>query len=153
MTPVKLIHACTLGWMLLVLGFPAPISAKSSRTFGYDYDKIWQTTVRLLRVDYRCPLKELDKDAGFLLFEFAEAGKRHPGSIEFVRTEEGVTVQIQLSTLPGYFENMIESRLSRKLLSEYGEPAVRRSRPSEQAPAQQAPETPPGEAPQAPTHD
>ncbi|MEM6961832.1 MAG: hypothetical protein AAF550_08840, partial [Myxococcota bacterium] len=34
--------------------------------FEYDFDKVWNSAIRVLRVDYRAPIRDRDKDAGYV---------------------------------------------------------------------------------------
>lgn len=112
--------------LVLVLAFAAPSAARRSDRHAYRYEQVWSAVVRLLRVDYRFPVGEKDRDVGFVLFEFVDHGRRYPGSIELARlTEEGrelVQVTLQVPGRPSYVERMILDRLERKLRDSYGAP-------------------------------
>jgi hypothetical protein len=98
----------------------------------------------MLRVDFNSPITEKDRESGYFLFDFADGGKSYPGSAEIVKvTENGVEtarVAIQLPGLPGYYEQMLLDRLTRKLSQDYGAPT------EPKAPDEPAPDAPKKEA-------
>lgn len=97
--------------------------ARREQSFRYPYTRVWETAVRLLRVDLESPIGEKNRDDGYFLFEFPYNGKPTPGSVEVVRVEDGaVRVVIQVPAMPSYVEKMILDKLARKLASEYGAP-------------------------------
>lgn len=93
----------------------------------------------MLRVDFESPITEKDKDSGYFLFTYADAGKQLPGSVEVIKVMENgnetVRVVVQLPALPTYVEQMMLDRLGRKLGLEYGQPQQKPAAGS--APAQQ----------------
>ena len=93
----------------------------------------------MLRVDFESPITEKDKDSGYFLFTYADAGKQLPGSVEVIKVmdngNETVRVVVQLPALPTYVEQMMLDRLGRKLGLEYGQPPAKPAAGS--APAQQ----------------
>jgi len=95
----------------------------------YTFDQTWGTAVRLLRVDMGLEITEKDQAHGYLLFKYTTTGagqKVHTGSIEMVKSpRETVRVTVQLNSLPSYHEQLIIDKLSRKLISEYGDPPKR----------------------------
>ena len=50
------------------------------------------------------------------------------GSIELVETRNGTSVSVQLPSMPHYHEQMIIDSLTKKLVEEYGAPAVDKSK-------------------------
>lgn len=93
----------------------------------------------MLRVDFDSPITEKDKDSGYFLFTYADAGKQIPGSVEVIKVmengNESVRVVVQLPALPTYVEQMMLDRLNRKLGQEYGQPPQKPAAGSQ--PAQQ----------------
>jgi hypothetical protein len=81
----------------------------------------------MLRVDFESPITEKDKDSGYFLFTYPDAGKQLPGSVEVIKVMENgsetVRVVVQLPAMPTYVEQMMLDRLGRKLGQEYGQPA------------------------------
>ena len=119
----------TLGLALLaVLVWAGGAQAKREQTFAYPYSRVWTAAVRMLRVDFNSPITEKDPDSGYFLFDFPESGKSYAGSVEVVRVTENdvdsARVLIQLPGLPGYVEQMLLDRLTRKLGQEYGQPVT-----------------------------
>ena len=97
--------------------------ARREQAFRYPYTRVWETAVRLLRVDLESPIGEKNRDDGYFLFEFPYNGKPTPGSVEVVRVDDGsVRVVVQVPAMPSYVEQMILDKLARKLTSEYGAP-------------------------------
>lgn len=135
------------------LGAPPVASARFSNEVSYTFDQTWQASIRLLRVDLGCQVTDRDEDAGFILFEYPNAGRSYPGSMEIVRSTdsrgvEHVRVSVQVQSMPSYVERMVAERLTRKLRDDFGEPRTRRpARPAEPVPPEQAPDdaAPPSE--------
>ena len=101
--------------------------ARREQAFRYPYTRVWETAVRLLRVDLESPIGEKNRDDGYFLFEFPYNGKPTPGSVEVVRVNDGaVRVVIQVPAMPSYVEQMILDKLTKKLSSEYGAPPEER---------------------------
>ncbi len=144
MPKLRLPAALALILALLALA-SAPASAKSNRKVSYSYEQIWPTAVRFLRVDEGLKILEKDADAGYVLFELSDEGKRFQGSMELVRgqdesTGETVDIIVQISDRPSYMEVSILDRMLKKIRSELGEP----KEAPKQAP-KKAPKTPPAE--------
>jgi hypothetical protein len=110
----------------LALLTPGAASARKQTDLRYPFDQVWNAALRLVRVDMRLPVTDRDADAGYLLFEYLEHGKRYPGSVELVRgdrAERPVTkAVIQVQGMPGYVEQMLLDKLQAKLRAEFGEP-------------------------------
>ena len=116
---------------LLVLGLlgvlaPSGASARKQGELRYPFDQVWNAALRMVRVDMRLPVTDRDAEAGYLLFDYLESGKRYAGSVELVRGERGerplTKTVIQVQGMPGYVEQMLFDKLQRKLRDEYGEP-------------------------------
>lgn len=101
--------------------------ARTASDYPYPVEKVWNASVRLVRVDLGCALGDRDTDAGYFMFEYADNGHRYPGSLEVVRARvegrDGVHVVVQIPAMPSYVERMILDRLARKLVDDFGEPA------------------------------
>lgn len=140
---------------------PSIAEARVSGEVGYSYQQTWQAAVRLIRVDLQCPITDRDEEMGFVLFEYTNAGRTYPGSVEVVRTtdargEERIRVTVQVPAMPSYVERMVYDRLTRKLREDFGEVRTRRRPTTPEAPAEPAePSEPaPGEpAPPAATRE
>ncbi len=122
-----------LSWM------PTSALARVQEDLPWSYTQIFQSSIRLVRVDLGCTITERDEDAGFVLFEYESSGRVHHGSIEFAPTTdrygvEAVRVVVQIPTLPTYVERMILNRLERKLRDEIGPPPRVRRTPVVEAP-------------------
>jgi hypothetical protein len=124
--------ACVLAGLL-------PMSASArEESFSYSYAQVWQTTVRMMRVDFASPITEKDREDGYFFFEYEHDNKKHPGSVQVVRSSkrgrELVRVVIQVPAMPSYVEQMMLDRLERKLGKEHGAPLVRKSEPGKPSP-------------------
>lgn len=101
--------------------------ARTTNDFPYPEDKVWNASLRLVRVDLGCTLGDRDTDAGYFMFDYVDGGRRYPGSLEIVRARvegrDGVHVVVQIPAMPAYVERMILDRLRRKLVDDFGEPA------------------------------
>ncbi len=120
---------------------PSRAFARASSDYRYDMRRVWNASMRLVRVDLGCPLADRDEQAGYFLFEYRDGSRSFPGSVELAETEidgvSGVRVVVKIPALPSYVERMILDRLTRKLTEEYGDPPPVRRRPD---PAPAAPE-------------
>ena len=100
--------------------------ARKQQEFAYRYEQIWNSALRLVKVDLRMPISDKDQDGGYVLFEYIAHGKHYPGSIELVaqpRAARPTTVVIvQVQGQPSYVEQMILDRLGKKLEAEVGAP-------------------------------
>jgi hypothetical protein len=109
-----------------VLVTSEPAYARREDTFSYPFTRVWTTAVRLLRVDFECPITEKDRDEGYFFFEYEDHGKRYPGSVELVPAKVGgvetVRVVIQVPAMPTYVESLMLEKLGRKLLADFGAP-------------------------------
>ena len=110
----------------------------------------------MLRVDFESPITEKDKDSGYFLFSYPDAGKQLPGSVEVIKVmqngNESVRVVVQLAAMPSYVEQMMLDRLGRKLGQDYGQPPAPKPAPppaADGAPAQDGAKGAPKAAPDA----
>ncbi|MBX3230943.1 MAG: hypothetical protein KIT84_36400 [Labilithrix sp.] len=121
------------GAAIAVLGYcalPEPeANAKASYESSYGYDRTWNASMRLVRVDLGFKIQEKDEGAGYLLFDYTspESGKKAvPGSIELVRAKDnGVRVIVQIPQMPTYHEQVMVDSLQRKMRAEYGDPPAK----------------------------
>ncbi len=117
----------------VLLGLPAAARADQDQSFGHRYEQVWSAAVRMVRVDLRFPVTDQDEAIGYVLFEYRDRGRGHPGSIELVRVAEDgrdkVKVVVKIPAMPSYIEQMMLDRLARKLLEEFGEPPAPPRRP------------------------
>jgi hypothetical protein len=131
---------------LATLAAPGLARARAQSDLTYPFAQVWQAAVRLVRVDLHCPITDRDEHVGYLMFEYADGGRHHPGSLELVRTSapdgsERVRVVVQVPAMPSWVERMILDRLARKLRDDYGDPpqAARPSRRRERLPEEAPP--------------
>jgi len=142
--------------LALTLLAPGVGSARKQGDLRYPFDQVWNAALRLVRVDMRLPVTDRDPEAGYLLFEYLDHGKRFAGSLELVRGERGqrpiTKLVVQVQGMPGYVEQMLFDKLERKLHDEFGEP-LEPIRPTPKPPEKKKPvlddngELPPEAAP------
>lgn len=118
-----------LGVLMIALALcldPGHAMARTKGEVTYPFTSVWTTLVRLVRVDLGCAITEKDKDEGYVLFDYQDAGRTVPGTIELVRTKRGsveqVSLVVQIPAMPTYVERMVIDRLERKLREELGAP-------------------------------
>ena len=73
---------------LATVGSASSAEARVSGEVTYSYDQTWQAAIRLVRVDLGCPITDRDEEIGFVLFEYRNAGRAYPGSLEVVRSTD-----------------------------------------------------------------
>lgn len=111
----------------LALLLPEGAGARRSDAHAYRFNQVWSSAIRLLRVDYGFPVRDRDRDIGFLLFDYTDRGRSHPGSLELVpfEAENGqsqIRVTLSIPAMPAYVERMVLDKLTRKLREDHGEP-------------------------------
>jgi len=109
-------------------------SARSDFDSAYGYDRTWNAALRMVRVDMGFKITEQDATNGYLMFEYKspENTKATPGSIELVRSADGVApvrVVVQLAQMPRYHEQLMLDELAQKMRREYGDPPAPRPPP------------------------
>lgn len=119
---------------LIVLAPASPASAKSAYDSAYGFDRTWNASLRLVRVDLGLKVTEKDDTNGYLLFDYKspESGQKPvPGSMEFIKGKDGsVRVVVQIAQMPGYHEQVLVDHLQRKLRTEYGDPPKKAPAPA-----------------------
>ncbi len=113
--------------LLTVCSLASPSLARHEAEHFYRYEQVWGSAVRLIRVDMGFPIREKDKDIGFMVFDYVDSdGSKSPGSVEVLQPREGrregIRVVIKTPKQPGYTEIRILDKLKRKLYEEHGEP-------------------------------
>lgn len=113
-----------LSLILLIIILGSSGFATTTNLLSYPEDETWRATIRVLRIDLNCTIKERDKEGGFILFTFTYNGTTSNGTIEVfkVKTERSyyTKVKITLSSHPGYIESYIMNKLIERLKSDYG---------------------------------
>lgn len=139
-----------------LIAFAAPAWARSEQKLAYPRDQAWPAAVRFLAVDERLALVEKDAEAGYVLFELREEGKRFRGSLEVITiVEDGRTLVrfvLAIEDRPSWIEVAMLRRLERKLRLELGAPAPAPSPRPKDAP-KDAPRAPAPPAPAPPADD
>lgn len=117
---------------------PSLVQARKDTEVRYRFDQVWGATVRLVRVDYRFPIRDRDEEVGYLLFEYKDGNRSYPGSFELIQTrvhgEDRVRIQLTIPAMPGYIERMMLDKLEKKLEDDYGEPPPPRREPDRREP-------------------
>lgn len=112
--------------LFLIVMFTFPAAARRSDDHAYQFEQVWGTVVRLVRVDYGFEVRDRDPDIGYVLFDYRDGNRTYPGSFELIRTEvrgqSQVRVTLQVPAMPSYIERMMLDKLQRKLLEDYGQP-------------------------------
>jgi hypothetical protein len=124
----------------------APVAdARASYESPYGYDRTWNASLRLVRVDNGWKVNEKEESSGYILFDYRspEGNKVSPGSIELVKVPgiDGVVgVLVQLPQMPHYHEQVLLDALTSKMRREYGEPPVRKKAEPPPEPGDAGPE-------------
>lgn len=124
--PPRLLVVVLAATALAILA-TATTHARTQAETGHSADNVWSTALRFLRVDQGFVIKEKDREAGYVLFDYAEGEKKHAGALEIlvVRDEhDRPTTRLVLSipALPRHFEGLLLDKLDRKLREELGPP-------------------------------
>lgn len=114
-------------WVLLIIALAASqAGARTEKHLAYPKSMVWNSCVRMLRVDYHLDIVEKDSKAGYILFEYEEAGMSSTASFEFVddpqEGQPGVKAMLNLVKLPSYLEKRFLEKLEKKLKDEFGPP-------------------------------
>lgn len=109
-----------------LLWIPLDAHARKESEVRYRYDQVWGATIRLIRVDYQFRIRDKDEEVGYLLFDYEDGNRTHPGSVELVRFEERgeerVRIVLTIPAMPSYVERMVLDKLGNKLEKDYGLP-------------------------------
>lgn len=133
------VRAAAFVLALALLVAPGRAAARTTSSLPYASDSIWAAAVRYLRVDRGFPVREKDQDAGYVLFDFPEAGKTYHAALELVALtdEDGritTSVAISIAGLPKRYEAGLLEGLTAKIREERGAatpaPARRPTKPS-----------------------
>lgn len=133
MRALKTITPVKIAAIFCILSFSLPSRANTSRETTYRYNQLWSAAVRFLRVDNGFSVTEQDKETGYILFEYKEAGRTCIGAMELFPKEQNgteiIALKLSIQDMPTYVETVLMDKLVRKLRDEYGvPPAPRRIR-------------------------
>ena len=116
--------ACALGAALWLGALSA--EARTTRELTYTTHQVWTAAVRFVRVDLGATILEKDRGTGYLLFEYRDAGRTSPASLELIPVEANgkrwLKARLSIERLPTYVEGVIFDRLVRRLQEDYGDP-------------------------------
>lgn len=103
------------------------LGAKATRLASWEFDRVWPTSVRFLRLDEGFAIVEKDAETGYVVFEVQRDEKTYRGSLELVRTKDyanrdAVRLILRIAELPIYKEDGVLDRLLIKLAEELGQP-------------------------------
>jgi hypothetical protein len=143
--------------------FSASVGHK--RVLSYPFDQVWPAAIRYLRVDRGYTLRDRDKSAGYVLFEFHLSGSTEAaprfgqGSLEMFPTTDPSgrpSVQLRVSTTAGpiHLAHTILEGVAAKVRAERGQPPPPPAEPPS-APAEPPPRPsdPPDQPPPPPPSD
>lgn len=107
--------------------FVSEAVARSEKSLAYPREQAWPTAVRFFVVDVKAKILERDADAGYVLFELVDDGKKFKGSLELatvvVDGRTGVKLILNIEDRPSWVEIAMLTKLERKLRAELGAPA------------------------------
>ena len=146
---------------VVALALAAPANAKSAYALPYAAPDVWAAAVRYLRVDRGFTIREKDEKAGYVLFDFIEAGRTFHAALELVALTDddgrsSTEAVLNMPDLPQRYELVLLDQLGAKVRQERGAPPPAKPRPAPAAPpkdkdaAKPRPE-PDGGLPRAPT--
>jgi hypothetical protein len=127
----------------LIAGVAEPAAARAEKTLAYQRAEAWPAAVRFLVVDERVKITDKDADAGYVLFELRDEGKRFRGSLEIMTVvRDGRTLVrfvLRIEDRPSWLEIAMLARLETKLRVELGSPSPPPSKPEPAPPAKDEP--------------
>jgi len=130
--PLRGVTGLALG-LAVIVALSAPARARSEKTLAYPRDQVWATAVRFLVVDEHVKITEKDAEAGYVVFELRDDGKRFRGALEVITVvRDGRTLVrfvLQIEDRPSWLELAMLTRLETKLRAELGSPAPAPSAP------------------------
>lgn len=117
---------------IVFLSLCAPLHAKTRKMMNWDYSTLYNTTVRLIRVDMNWEIEDKDRDAGFIIFKYVGKSKKIlRATVEFIKDETGensdaegkspitsVIVQVSIPGVSSVEERMLIDDLNKKLHEE-----------------------------------
>ena len=104
---------------LLLGGTAEPAWARTERKLTHAASKVFQTAIRLLRVDLGLTITDKDEAAGYVVFEVHDQDKIYRGTLELIAVDEGTSrVVLQIDDRPDYMETSMLDKLERKLRTE-----------------------------------
>lgn len=116
-------------WVAVVVALallaPGVTGARSGFSFPYALPVVFNTAVRLLRIDRGCQITERDAEAAYLLFECRdgkESKQVRRGALEVYALPGGVKGHLTLLDEPRYMEQRLLELLGQKLREERGDP-------------------------------
>jgi hypothetical protein len=135
--------------LLLLSGLLAPGAAlaKSEKTLEYTYRSIWSASIRFLRADRGYPIKDKDRENGYILFVYPGSGsvKECMASLEIIPVVdengfERIKLSLGIQHQPSYIEVHLLDKLEQKLRDELGSPPPPRKPAPEKKPEKEKPE-------------
>jgi hypothetical protein len=148
---------CLLAAATVLMAWPRPSLADAEKTLDYRYESVWSGAVRLIRADKGYPVKDQDRDNGYILFVYPGEGsvKECTASLQMFRIVDDrgyrrVKVKLVIQHQPSYVEVAFLEKLEQKLREDYGaapppekEPDKPKQPPKDQPPKDQPPEQKP----------
>lgn len=146
-----------LATLLLLSGLLAPVAAfaKAEKTLDYTYRSIWSASIRFLRADRGYPIKDKDRENGYILFVYPGSGsvKECMASLEIIPVVdengfERIKLSLSIQHQPSYIEVHLLDKLEQKLRDELGSPPPPRKPAPEKKPEKEKPEKPADKTPE-----
>jgi hypothetical protein len=130
MQKIALVVALTL----VSLGLAQPAAARTQMESPYSYRQTFGSALRLVKVDMRLEVTEVNAEWGYLLFEYVSpdsGARKNHASIQFVESDATGTVQVamQVPQMPSYHEDLLLEKLKQKLEVEHGAPPEKKKKP------------------------
>ena len=137
------IRSISWRWLVAVAAVLSAVGAaahaRTTANLPYTITDVWSSAVRFLRVDRGYAIREKDQDAGYILFDYPDAGKTYRGAVELVSIPDGEGGQVtatalSLPDLPRHHETALLGRLAARVREERGAPTPRRRAPPPPSP-------------------
>jgi len=105
------------------------VISESKTNVNYPYKWVYNSAIRLLKVDLKCEIKEESEKGGFIIFLYEYKEIKSPASIEIIdqSTEENgynVSIRVLMEKLPSWVEDDLIERLLKKIKDDYGSPPM-----------------------------
>ena len=116
-----------IGLALFCLIFPRPAIAETKKKITYPYNWVYNTAVRLLKVDLKCEIDEKNKDSGYIMFWYEYKKIKSYTTMELVDSTNDdngykVVVRVVMDKLPSWVEVDVIDKLEEKIRDQYGSP-------------------------------
>ncbi|MFH1434676.1 MAG: hypothetical protein ABIJ56_03065 [Pseudomonadota bacterium] len=116
-----------IGLALFCLIFPGPAAAETKRKVTYPYTWVFNTAVRLLKIDLKCEVDEKNKESGYITFFYEYKKMKSYATMELVDSTNDdngyrVIVRVVMDKFPSWVEVDVIDKLEEKIRDLYGSP-------------------------------